>query len=115
MADPRIRAVVAMATHGRGVYAGQFNTTSVPVRLMVAERDAVLAGKYHGAYVAANLPAAQANTVPGRATCLHGPVRLAALASEAETLPPTPRALTAWSPRHAGESRVAEFLDRQLR
>ena len=37
----------------------------VPVRLILAEHDQVLNGQYHGSYVAAHVPGAQASTVPG--------------------------------------------------
>ena len=35
------------------------------MRVIMAERDTVLVGKYHGEHVLANLPAARGSTVPG--------------------------------------------------
>lgn len=37
----------------------------MPVRIIVAEQDAVLTGKYHGGYVVASLPRAQASAAAG--------------------------------------------------
>ncbi len=37
----------------------------MPVRVIVAERDAVLNGRYHGGYVVAQLPRAIASTAAG--------------------------------------------------
>ena len=38
---------------------------TVPVRVIVAEHDAVLNSKYHGQYVVANLPGAKTSTAAG--------------------------------------------------
>lgn len=40
-------------------------TTMVPVRVIVAEKDAVLNGHHHGGHVLAHLCSAQASTVAG--------------------------------------------------
>ncbi|RZJ08282.1 MAG: hypothetical protein EON50_19730 [Acidovorax sp.] len=63
--DPRIRAVVALAPMAVVLTPESLKAVNVPVLLRVAEQDAVLTGKYHGGHVAANLPTAQAGTVPG--------------------------------------------------
>lgn len=65
VADPRIRAVVALAPMAVVFTPESLAAITVPVRLVVAERDGVLAGPYHGGHVAANLSAAQFSTVSG--------------------------------------------------
>ena len=115
VADPRIRAVVAMAPMAVVFTQGSLKAISVPVRLMVAERDAVLAGKYHGAYVAANLPAAQANTVPGAGHFAFMAQSVWPLASEAGDAAANPEGFDRVAYHATLENEVAEFLDRQLR
>ncbi|TDP71788.1 alpha/beta hydrolase family protein [Roseateles toxinivorans] len=61
--DRRIRAVVALAPMAVVFTAESLSAITVPVRVMMAEGDTVLNGKYHGSYVAANLPRAQSTTV----------------------------------------------------
>ena len=63
--DRRIRAVVALAPMAVVFTPESLATISVPVRVIMAERDIVLAGKYHGGHVVANLPGAQSSTVAG--------------------------------------------------
>ena len=63
--DPRIRAVVAMAPMAVVLTPESLAAITVPVRIFVAERDAVLNRKYHADHVAASLPGVQINTVPG--------------------------------------------------
>jgi predicted dienelactone hydrolase len=63
--DPRIRAVVALAPMAVVFTPESLAAISVPVRVVMAERDTVLVGKYHGGHVAASMPKAQASTVPG--------------------------------------------------
>lgn len=63
--DRRIRAIVALAPMAVVFTSESLAGISVPVRVMVAERDTVLVGKYHGAHVVASLPNAQASTVKG--------------------------------------------------
>lgn len=62
--DRRIRAVVALAPMAVVLTSESLSAITVPVRVMTAEADVVLNGKYHGAYVAASLPRAQSTTVP---------------------------------------------------
>ena len=63
--DRRIRAVVALAPMAVVFTPESLATITVPVRVILAEQDAVLNGKYHGGYVVASLPRAQASTVTG--------------------------------------------------
>ena len=63
--DRRISAVVVMAPMAVVFTSESLAAITVPVRVMVAERDAVLTGKYHGGHVVASLPRAQASTVAG--------------------------------------------------
>lgn len=118
VADPRIRAVVAMAPMAPMAVVftqGSLKAISVPVRLMVAERDAVLTGKYHGGYVAANLLAAQASTVPGAGHFAFMAQSVWPLASEAGDAAANPEGFDRVAYHATLENEVAEFLDRQLR
>ncbi len=63
--DPRIRAVVALAPMAVVFTPESLAAIQVPVRVIVAERDDVLNGKYHGGHVVASLPSAQASTAAG--------------------------------------------------
>ncbi len=115
VADPRIRAVVAMAPMAVVFTQGSLKAISVPVRLMVAERDAVLTGKYHGGYVAANLLAAQASTAPGAGHFAFMAQSVWPLASEAGDAAANPEGFDRVAYHATLENEVAEFLDRQLR
>ncbi len=63
--DRRIRAVVALAPMAVVFTPESLAAITVPVRVIVAEQDVVLTGKYHGGHVVASLPRAQASTVAG--------------------------------------------------
>lgn len=63
--DRRIRAVVALAPMAVVFTPESLAAVTVPVLVVMAEHDAVLAGKYHGAHVVAHLPGVHASTVPG--------------------------------------------------
>lgn len=115
VADPRIRAVVAMAPMSVVFTPDSLKVISVPVRVMVAERDAVLTSKYHGAYVAANLPSAQASTVPGAGHFAFMAQSVWPLASEAGDAAANPEGFDRLAYHATLENEVAEFLDRQLR
>ena len=115
VADPRIRAVVAMAPMAVVFTPDSLKAIGVPVRLMVAERDAVLTGQYHGAYVAANLPSAQANTVPGAGHFAFMAQSVWPLASEAGDAAANPEGFDRVAYHATLENEEAEFLDRQLR
>ena len=63
--DRRIRAVVALAPMAVVFTPESLAAITVPVRVIVAEQDVVLNGKYHGGYVAASLRRARASTAAG--------------------------------------------------
>lgn len=63
--DGRIRAVVALAPMAVVLTPGSLAAVQVPVRVLMAEKDVVLNGSYHGGHVAAHLPGARAGTVAG--------------------------------------------------
>lgn len=65
VSDPRIRAVVALAPMAVVFTPESLAAITVPVRILVAENDTVLTGQYHGGYVAARVPGAEFNSVPG--------------------------------------------------
>lgn len=65
VADRRVRAVVALAPMAVVFTPESLAAITVPVLVIMAEHDAVLNGKYHGGYVVASLPGAQASTVAG--------------------------------------------------
>lgn len=64
-ADRRICAVVALAPMAVVFTAESLSDITVPVRVITAEHDAVLNGKYRGQYLVANLPRAKLSTVAG--------------------------------------------------
>ncbi len=63
--DRRISAVVALAPMAVVFTPESLAAITVPVRVVMAEHDSVLAGTYHGRHVVANLPGARASTVAG--------------------------------------------------
>jgi len=63
--DRRIRAVVTLAPMAVVFTPESLASITVPVLVIMAEQDAVLNSKYHGGYVVANLPRAQASTAAG--------------------------------------------------
>lgn len=63
--DRRIRAVVALAPMAMVFTPASLAAITVPVLVVMAEHDVVLAGKYHGGHVVANVPGARVSTVPG--------------------------------------------------
>ena len=63
--DRRIRAVVVLAPMAVVFTPDSLAAITVPVRVIMAEHDAVLSGKYHGGHVVASLPKAQASTAAG--------------------------------------------------
>jgi predicted dienelactone hydrolase len=65
VADPRIRAVVVMATMAVVLTPQSLASIRVPVRVLIAEQDLVLHTPYHGGHVLAHLPGAQGRTVAG--------------------------------------------------
>lgn len=65
VSDRRIRAIVALAPMAVVLTPESLAAVTVPVRVIVAEKDAVLNGKYHGEHVVANLPGVRASTAAG--------------------------------------------------
>jgi predicted dienelactone hydrolase len=63
--DPRIRAVVALAPMAVVFTLESLAAITVPVLVLVAEKDAVLNGRYHGGHVVAHLRGAQSRTAAG--------------------------------------------------
>ena len=63
--DRRIRAIVALAPMAVVFTPESLSAVTVPVRVIVAEHDKVLNGKYHGGHVVAHLPRAEASTAAG--------------------------------------------------
>jgi predicted dienelactone hydrolase len=89
--DRRISAVVALAPMAVVFTSESLAAIKVPVRIMMAERDAVLNGKYHGGHVVASLPAAAASTVAGAghfAFMAQSTIPLPSAAGDAAANPP---------------------------
>jgi predicted dienelactone hydrolase len=89
--DPRIRAVVVLAPMAVVLTPESLAAIKVPVRVIVAELDAVLNGKYHGAHVVANLPKAQSSTAAGAghfAFMAQSSIPLPSAAGDAAANPP---------------------------
>ncbi|MGO4764191.1 alpha/beta hydrolase family protein [Cupriavidus sp. 2KB_3] len=63
--DRRIGAVFALAPMAIVFTPESLAAITVPMHIVMAEQDNVLNGKYHGGYVGASLPRAQASTVAG--------------------------------------------------
>lgn len=113
--DRRIRAVVALAPMAMVFTPESLAAITVPVRVIVAERDAVLNGKYHGGHVVANLPRAQASTAVGAghfAFMAQSVIPLPSAAGDAASNPPGFDRL-AYLPEL--ENQVAAFFAEQLR
>ena len=113
--DRRIRAVVALAPMAVVFTAESLATITVLVRVIVAERDAVLNSKYHGGRVVASLPTAQASTVPGAghfAFMAQSAIPLPSAAGDAAANPPGFDRV-AYLPEL--ENQVAEFFANQWR
>ncbi len=58
VADPRVRAVVALSPFGAVFTADSLRRISIPVAVYTAELDRFLVPRFHGHWVAANLPGA---------------------------------------------------------
>lgn len=89
--DRRIRAVVALAPMAVVLTQESLAAISVPVRVMMAEEDRVLNGRYHGARVAANVPKVQSTIVPGAghfAFMAQSSIPLPSAAGDAASNPP---------------------------
>lgn len=64
VADPRVRAVVALSPFGAVFTAESLGRISVPVVVYTAELDRFLVPRFHGEWIAANLPGAVHRRVP---------------------------------------------------
>ncbi|MDH4393034.1 MAG: dienelactone hydrolase [Aquabacterium sp.] len=64
-ADPRVRAVVALAPVGVPLAAGSLASIRVPTLLYAAENDRFLVPRFHADWISRHMPQAQRITVPG--------------------------------------------------
>lgn len=64
-ADPRVRAVVALAPMAQVLTPESLAAVKVPTLIYVAEKDRVLIGRYHGLPAAQSIPGAQLRTAAG--------------------------------------------------
>ena len=113
--DPRIRAVVALAPMAVVFTPESLAAIKIPVRIIVAQQDAVLNGKYHGGYVAASLPQALSSTAAGAghfAFMAQATMALPSAAGDAAANPPGFDRV-AYLPEL--ESQVASFFAQQWR
>ena len=115
VADPRIRAVVALAPMAVVFTPGSLAAISVPVKVVMAERDVVLQGKYHGQHVAAHLPGVDASTVPGAGHFAFMAQAAWPLPSDAGDAAANPEGFDRVAYHATLENQVAEFLGRQWR
>lgn len=115
VADPRIGAVVAMAPMAVVFTPASLRAVSIPVRLLVAGRDAVLNGPYHGSYVATHMPSAKASTVPGAGHFAFMAQPVWPLPSEAGDVAANPEGFDRVAYHATLENEVAEFLGMQWR
>ncbi len=91
VADRRIRAVFVLATMAVVLTPESLAAIRMPVRVLVAEKDAVLNTRYHGGYVVAQLPDARAGTVAGAghfAFMAQSTIPLPSAAGDAAANPP---------------------------
>lgn len=115
VADPRIRAVVALAPMAVVFTPQSLATITVPVKVVMAERDVVLQGKYHGQHVAAHLPGVDASTVPGAGHFAFMAQAAWPLPSDAGDAAANPEGFDRVAYHATLENQVAEFLGRQWR
>ena len=115
MADPRIRAVVALAPMAVVLTPQSLAAITVPVKVIMAERDVVLQGKYHGQHVAAHLPGVDASTVPGAGHFAFMAQAAWPLVSDAGDAAANPEGFDRVAYHATLENQVAEFLGRQWR
>lgn len=113
--DRRIRAVVALAPMAVVFTPESLAAITVPVRVIVAERDAVLAGKYHGGHVVAHLPKAQASTAAGAGHFAFMAQPSMPLPSDAGDAAANPPGFDRVAYQPQLENQVAEFFAQQWR
>lgn len=115
VADPRIRAVVALAPMAVVLTPQSLAAITVPVKVIMAERDVVLQGQYHGQHVAAHLPGVDASTVPGAGHFAFMAQSVWPLVSDAGDAAANPEGFDRVAYHATLENQVAEFLGRQWR
>lgn len=113
--DRRIRAVVVLAPMAVVFTPESLAAITIPVRVVMAEHDAVLAGKYHGAFAAANVPGARASTVPGAGHFAFMAQPTFALPSAAGDAAANPPGFDRAAFLPTLESQVADFFAEQWR
>ena len=113
--DRRIRAVVALAPMAVVFTPESLAAIAVPVRVIVAERDAVLVGKYHGGHVVAYLPKAQASTAAGAGHFAFMAQPSMPLPSDAGDAAANPPGFDRVAYQPQLENQVAEFFAQQWR
>ena len=113
--DRRIRAVVVLAPMAVVFTPQSLAAISVPVLVIMAEKDAVLNRKYHGGYVAGNLPRAQVSTVGGAGHFAFMAQPTFPLPSAAGDAAANPPGFDRMAILPALESQVAEFFAVQWR
>jgi len=115
VADPRIRAVVALAPMAVVLTPQSLAAITVPVKVVMAERDVVLQGQYHGQHVAAHVPGVDASTVPGAGHFAFMAQAAWPLPSDAGDAAANPEGFDRVAYHATLENQVAEFLGRQWR
>ena len=113
--DRRIRAVVALAPMAVVFTPESLAAITVPVRVIVAERDVVLVGKYHGGHVVAHLPRAQASTAAGAGHFAFMAQPSMPLPSDAGDATANPPGFDRVAYQPQLENQVAEFFAQQWR
>lgn len=115
VADPRIRAVVALAPMAVVLTPQSLAAIAVPVKVVMAERDVVLQGQYHGQHVAAHVPGVDASTVPSAGHFAFMAQAAWPLPSDAGDAAANPEGFDRVAYHATLENQVAEFLGRQWR
>jgi len=64
LADPRVRAIVALAPVGAVFDPGSLERITIPAAIYVVEKDRFLVPRFHGEWVAAHMPRAALHVVP---------------------------------------------------
>lgn len=113
--DPRIRAIVAMAPVAVVLTPESLAAITVPTRVIMAERDVVLNGKYHGQHVAAHIPRAETSTVAGAGHFAFMAQSTWPLPSDAGDAAANPEGFDRVAYHATLENQVAEFFGRLWR
>jgi predicted dienelactone hydrolase len=113
--DTRIRAIVALAPLAVVFTPESLAAVAVPVRVIVAERDTVLVGKYHGGRVAEHMPKAQASTAAGAGHFAFMAQPSMPLPSDAGDAAANPPGFDRVAYQPQLENEVVEFFARQWR